>query len=132
MSEPRPTVLVVEDEFLIREWTADYLAESGFTVHSVGDVQEAIRLLGSRTQVDLVFTDITLPGGVSGFDLVQWIRENQPGLPVVLTSGGHNATKAAEVCADLPFVSKPYDLSDLARRFRALLTKGTLMPTRPK
>ena len=121
MQAPAPTIMVVEDEFLIRDYVADHLKESGFEVLAVGDASEAIGLLDAAAPVDLVFTDITLPGQIDGFGLVQWIRARNSTLPVVLTSGGHNATKAAEICRNEPFIAKPYDLADVTQYFHRLL-----------
>ena len=121
MSEPIPTILVVEDEFLIRDYVADHLRDSGFNVIAVGDASRAVDLLTTGTRIDLVFTDITLPGEMDGFELVRWIRSRDRTLPVVLTSGGHNAAKAADVCKNEPFVSKPYNPVSLVAYFRRVL-----------
>ena len=89
-----PAVLVVEDEVLIRLVIADYLRECGFKVYEAATALEAIEVLESdQASIDLVFTDIRLPGEINGFALGQWVRANRPGLPVILTS---RATRMAE------------------------------------
>lgn len=120
-----PTILVVEDEFLIRDFAVDQLRDSGFEVLAVGDASSAIDLLKSGTPIDLVFTDITLPGDLDGFGLVQWLRPRFPNMPVVLTSGGHNAARASAICKDEPFISKPYHLSSVIEFFHTLLANPT-------
>ena len=124
MSDQAPNILVVEDEFLIRDYVVDQLRDCGFSVTPVGTADEAVDLIGRGRPVDLVFTDITLPGEIDGLALAQWIRSRKPSLPVVLTSGGHNAAKAAEVCKDEPFFAKPYDVGALVDCFRGLLQRA--------
>jgi DNA-binding response OmpR family regulator len=114
------TVLVVEDEFLVRDFVADHLRDSGFNVVAVGDAAEAIKILEKDATIDLLFTDITLPGPIDGFGLAQWLRPRKPGIPIVLTSGGHNAEKAAQICNGDPFFTKPYDVQSLIGCIRTL------------
>ena len=121
MPKPPSTILLVEDEFLIRDYVADHLRDLGFAVFAVGDASQAIELLAAGAPVNLVFTDITLPGQVDGIGLAQWVREQRPTLPVILTSGGHNAARAAELGNGELFVVKPYDLEVLVEHFRRLL-----------
>lgn len=115
------TILVVEDEFMIRDYLKDCLQEAGYAVVAVGDASQAIELLEAKALVDLVFTDITLPGRIDGFGLVQWLRPRNPTMPIVLTSGGHNAAKAAEICGNEPFLSKPYDVDAVIQCFERIL-----------
>jgi DNA-binding NtrC family response regulator len=122
--ELEPRILFVEDEFLIRAYVADCLREAGFIVLAVSDACEAMRLIEGGTPFDLVFTDINLPGSVDGFELTRWLGHHRPTLPVVLTSGGHNAARAAEVCGNVPFIAKPYDLDALPAYLRQLLNIG--------
>jgi DNA-binding NtrC family response regulator len=124
VSTETPRILVVEDEFLIRDYVVDQLRDCGFDVMAVGTADEALELIDQGRPVDLVFTDITLPGRNDGLALALSVRSRRPKLPVVLTSGGHNAAKAAEVCKDEPFFAKPYDLAALVDCFRRLLREG--------
>lgn len=120
-TERAPTVLVVEDEVLIRLHAADTLRDCGFSVIEAADGSEAVELLKTDASIDLVFTDITLPGHPDGVGLAKWIRAHKAELPIILTSGGHNAARAAEVCKGEPFFEKPYDLSELAQRIRVMV-----------
>lgn len=115
-------ILVVEDDILIRLATADYLRECGYTVYEAGNVSEAQAIFGAALQVDVVFSDVQMPGGLNGFGLARWVRANHPGVPVILTSGvARLATDAADLCEQAPFVEKPYDHGAIAQRIRALL-----------
>ena len=113
-----PAVLVVEDEVLIRLVIADYLRECGFKVYEAATALEAIEVLESdQASIDLVFTDIRLPGEINGFALGQWVRANRPGLPVILTSGDSKKSDAAkELCENEPFFAKPYDVQLVVAR----------------
>ena len=124
-SKPSATILVVEDEVLIRMHVVDSLTDAGFNVLEAADATQAIEVLKTCDAVDLVFTDITLPGELDGFGLVRWIRLQNPSLPIILTSGGHNAALAAERCKDEPFFEKPYDVIVLAEQMLAMIGAGT-------
>jgi len=120
---PAPyTVLVVEDEVLIRLALADYLRDCGFQVLEAASGDEAIEVLSARGEdVDLVFSDIQMPGKTDGFALAHWIRANKPGMRIMLTSGvGHAASKAENLCLDSPMIQKPYDHKALLAEIRRL------------
>lgn len=122
--ERRPTILVVEDEFLIRLVLIDYLQDCGFKVLGVGDAEEAIQALQADMQVDLVFSDVRMPGAMDGFGLARWIRANRPGLPVILASGdARKSDTARELCESEPFLAKPYDLQVVVAQIRALVDR---------
>jgi len=118
-----PAILVVEDEVLIRLVIADYLRECGFKVYEAGTALEAIAVLESdKASIDLVFSDVRLPGDMNGFALAQWTRKNRPGLPVVLTSGDSKKSEAAkELCENEPFFAKPYDVQLVVAHIRTLI-----------
>src|SRR6201996_7913903 len=78
-------VLVVEDEFLISEWVAQLLVEQGFVVQTASNAADALECLSSEP-VDVLFTDINLPGGMDGAALARRARELRPHLPVVYAS----------------------------------------------
>ena len=81
-------ILVVEDEVLIRFVVADYLRECGFQILEAGNADEAVELLRTADLgIDLVFSDVHMPGTRDGFDLARWVQEHRPEIPVILTSG---------------------------------------------
>jgi DNA-binding NtrC family response regulator len=106
------TVLIVEDEFLIRMVLADTLADEGYEVVEAANVLEAVAILGQR-KVDAVVTDIDMPGGLSGLDLAKMISDTHLNVPVIIASGRHRLT-AEEIPGDATFVSKPYRLDTMA------------------
>jgi CheY-like chemotaxis protein len=121
---PPPSVLVVEDDVLVRTVVAAYLRECGFDVVEAGSADEAIRVLEADIQVDIVFSDVNMPGSMDGFGLAQWLRREHPGLKIILTSGaGRTAKEARELCGHGPILAKPYAHADLERQIRALLAR---------
>jgi CheY-like chemotaxis protein len=127
-SERTPTILIVEDEILIRIAIANYLQDCGFKVLGVSSGDEAILMLReSGVEIDLVFSDVQMPGATDGFALAQWIRASHPGLPIILTSGDtKKAATAKELCENEPFMSKPYDLDLVVAAIRARLGAAKL------
>ncbi|HEX9805873.1 MAG TPA: response regulator [Alteraurantiacibacter sp.] len=117
------TILVVEDEPLVRMALCDFLQECGFALAQAATAAEAITILQSdRPAIDLVFSDLRLPGTMDGFGLARWIKANRPGLRVMLTSGGDPKAQAARAAdLDVPFVAKPYDVHGLAGTIRELI-----------
>jgi CheY-like chemotaxis protein len=105
-------VLVVEDEVLIRLLAAETLVEAGFDVLEAGDADEAVKILEAHADVGVLFTDINMPGGLDGADLVKLVRERWPKLRVVVTSG-RNANADAILPPGGRFVAKPYQLCKL-------------------
>ena len=122
-----PTILLVEDEVLIRMAASDYLQECGFKVLEASSAAEAIAMIqGSETPIDVVFSDIRMPGEMDGFGLAEWIREHRAGLSVLLTSGDAKTAEVAKgLCEKLEIVSKPYDYRLAAARIRQLISAKT-------
>lgn len=118
-----PKVLIVEDEVLSRLAMAEYLRECGFEVIEAASGVEAQQLVLGGLSVDLVFSDITMPGGVDGIDLALWLMVHCESTKVILTSGLPDALEKAQSACNqvLAFVPKPYDHSDVARRIREVL-----------
>lgn len=102
------TVLIVEDEFLIRMVLADTLADEGYDVVEAGCVLEAVAILSQR-RIDAIITDVDLPGGLSGLDLVRMISSTYTNLPIIIASGRHRLS-ADELPRDAVFIPKPYGM----------------------
>jgi CheY-like chemotaxis protein len=101
-------VLVVEDEPLLRMMAADLVEEAGFEVVEASDADEAVRILETRADIRIVFTDIDMPGSMNGMLLAAAIRDRWPPIDIIITSGH---VRAGEI--RLPersvFFAKPYD-----------------------
>jgi CheY-like chemotaxis protein len=117
------TILVVEDEVLIRVTAADALRDHGYNVVEVANGDDAVSLLSAGdVEIDLVFSDVRMPGVTDGFSLARWVRSNRPDIGVLLTSGYiGNAARSSDVFAHGPLLSKPYDHQELVDRIQKLL-----------
>ena len=114
-------ILIAEDEALVRFALSDCLADRGFRVLEAGTATEAIDVLESEPEIDLVFSDIRMPGPIDGIDLARWVHANRPGLAVVLTSGHmHKAEIADDMGENEPFIEKPYDLQSVVSQISDL------------
>src|SRR5262249_22319468 len=109
------TILVVEDQPPVREVTMRRLTQLGYRVVEAENARAAIDVIEAGTKIDLVFSDVVMPGEMTGFDLREWVRANRPDLPVVLTSGfAEDVVKArASMEGSGPILRKPYGRDDL-------------------
>jgi len=111
------TVLLVEDNADVAEVAASYLRQLGYRVRSVAHAQAAIAALRLDAHVDLVFSDILMPGGMNGLDLARDIADRFPGMPVLLATG-YSASAQDAVRHGVMVLQKPYDLESLRRHIR--------------
>ncbi len=117
--EPTPrTVLVVEDEVLIRFVICDVLRNAGLRVIEAGNAEEALLFLRTGAPVDLVFTDMQMPGELDGKDLVRIMRTEFPQVKAIMTSA-HLRPKDAE--PDVPLIEKPYALRQVVSIILAVI-----------
>jgi len=118
------TILVVEDEQRMRRLARRILSELGYQVLEAENAAAAVSLLETDVSVDLLFTDVVMPGEIDGRDLGYWARRDRPGLKVLLTSGfpqevlGERAVGAG---GTLSFLKKPYSPEQLQDAIQALL-----------
>ncbi len=117
------TILLVEDNAEVRKVSARRVANLGYRVIEAENAARAIEVLTAGAAVDLIFSDVVMPGGMSGFDLALWARQNMPSARVLLTSGfAEDVARAGEAAApDLEILRKPYTGDELARALRAAL-----------
>jgi CheY-like chemotaxis protein len=102
---------------------SEFLQQCGFKVLEAVDAAEAIEIVEQPVvQIDLVFSDVRMPGDMDGFGLSRWIKQHRPGIPVILASGDiGKANLAHELCANEPFLTKPYDLDIVVAHIRKLI-----------
>src|SRR5579871_15446 len=117
------TILVVEDEAAVRESAVATLTGLGYKVLEAGNGRDALALVAGGAGIDLLFTDVVMPGGVSGQALAQELRRSRPGLRVLYCSGyTQNAIlQQNRLNGDTGLLQKPYRRHDLARKVRAIL-----------
>jgi CheY-like chemotaxis protein len=115
------TILLVEDEPLVRIGLAEFLRENGYRVLEANDAQEALAVLTSGPAIDLVISDVRLPGETDGFALGRRIQAEWPEIKFIATSG---SIRAEEDEIGGPVLIKPYSRRDLLNRVDAALGGG--------
>ncbi len=122
-SAGRETVLLAEDDDFVRAYAISCLESLGYRVIAAVDGAEALARIAQGARPDLLFTDIVMPGGISGWELVERAQRMLPGLKALLTSGYAVETLAerGRLRSDLKVLDKPYRKAELARRLREAL-----------
>jgi PAS domain S-box-containing protein len=113
------SVLVVEDDKDVRELSVEMLGGLGYRVLVACDGHEALEILKGRDAIGLLFTDLVMPGGLSGSELAREARRLRPGLPVLLTTG--YAGTQTELAGEFPLIAKPFRLAELSRAVAQLI-----------
>lgn len=114
------TILLVEDEEPIRLFLTEFFQDCGCQTLEAATVAQAKRALADA-EVDVVFSDVNMPGGETGFDLEKWVRSHYPGTKVLLTSGFPQEPKDIKgLCETL--IPKPYTGAAVLQRIRGLLS----------
>lgn len=115
-----PLVLVVEDEPLVRLGAVEMIEDAGYRVLEAANADEAIRLLESRNDISIVFTDVNMPGSMDGLKLAHVVRNRWPPVQLIVASG-RAMIPEQELPARGRFLSKPYQYSEIERTLRQLV-----------
>ena len=115
------TVLVVDDERAVRTLILDILQDQGYTVLAASDGYGAMSILRSDVRVDLLVTDVGLPGGMNGRQIADAARVDRPGLPVLFVTGYAEGAMAGEMPAGMHLLAKPFSMDLLSARVRELI-----------
>jgi signal transduction histidine kinase len=118
-------VLLVEDDPTVADLTTDMLKGAGYTVIHVKSAASALDALADGRGIDVVFSDVMMPGGMNGVELAREIRKRWPGLPVVLTTGYIEAARTA-MAEGLEVLVKPYELEELSAILESYISEGML------
>jgi CheY-like chemotaxis protein len=103
-----PTLLIAEDEFIIRLVIAEFLREEGYEVLEAANADEALDIFRSGVPIDLLFTDVRMPGSMDGCELARRVRAEWPSTPVILTSAYSQSLLSARSVSEDFVVPKPY------------------------
>jgi CheY-like chemotaxis protein len=118
-------VLVVEDDESVLQTVSELLADLGYGTVGATSGAEALNMLQRRRDIDLVLTDVVMPGGMSGIELAREARRLRTGIKVLLTSGYAEEALAESAAHDeFPLIGKPLRQAALGRALHALLTEG--------
>src|SRR5205085_3217510 len=120
-AQPGETVLLVEDNAEVQAVAASLLEQLGYRVRQTDNAASALQVLAASEPVDLVFSDIVMPGEIDGLGLAKRIEQSYPKVKVLLTTGYADAAAAAE--PGFPILRKPYRLAALAHALREALDR---------
>jgi CheY-like chemotaxis protein len=117
------SILIVEDDALVREYVVTQISRFGYRTLAAGNAAEALAIIDGAERIDLLFTDVIMPGGMNGRQLATEALKRRPALKVLYTSGyTENAiVHHGRLDAGVLLLPKPYLSSDLARRIRTAL-----------
>lgn len=122
-----PRILVVDDEPLLRTFNADMLSDAGFDVLEASDASEALRLLETTQDIQVVFTDVEMPGQIDGFALAKHIEARWPKIGVLVTSGRRYPLETFAAPAR-SFVPKPFRVDDVIALISDVMRASTRFP----
>ena len=124
MARREQIILVVEDDANVRLAISEYLTQQEFHVLQAADAAGAIETIVAHPEVELVFTDLAMPGNMDGLDLVDWLLKNRPGLPVIVTSGVWGRVNTMQEFSRhqaLSYFVKPYKYDAVAEKIRQVI-----------
>src|SRR6204780_5386900 len=120
-----PKVLVVEDEMMLRMRAVDIVEDAGFIPIEAVSADEALAILESRSDIDLLFTDIQMPGSMDGLKLAHAVHDRWPAIKIILVSGQVKPSDA-ERPADSRFFGKPLGVGQMIGELQAMVGEGAL------
>src|SRR5580693_6047090 len=120
-----PKVLVVEDEMMLRMSAVDIVEDAGFTPIEAVNADEALAILESRSDIELLFTDIQMPGSIDGLKLAYAVHERWPLIKIILVSGQLKLTDDDKP-ADSRFFGKPLDVKHMMAEMQDMMGNGAL------
>jgi DNA-binding NtrC family response regulator len=123
MADNGITVLVVEDEMLIRMDIAESLQDEGFTVHEASNADDAIAILIANPDIRVLFTGIDMPASMDGLKLAAAVRNRWPPVKTIVTSG-HRHLSDALLPVQGKFFDKPYDHARIVSAMREMVSAG--------
>jgi DNA-binding NtrC family response regulator len=124
-AKSQTTVLIVEDEVIIRMSSAATLEDAGFGVLEAGSSAEALELLLKHQEIGALMTDVRMPGEMDGLGLVDCVRRFHPAIRSLVVSGNASASDARDAGA-FGFLSKPYMAHSLVRAVRAMIQSNAV------
>lgn len=129
-ADTRMTVLVVEDQILVRIFAADFLEEAGFKVFEAANADEALTVLEARPDIQAMITDVEMPGSMDGFELARVTHARWPGVRVIVTSG-RIEPGSEDLPESIPFLAKPYLPATVINLIRQMATPQIIKASVP-
>src|SRR3984957_11244443 len=120
-----PAVLVVEDEMLLRMRAVDMVEDAGFTPVEAINADDAFAILEPRSDIEMLFTDIQMPGSMDGLKLAYAVHERWPSIKIILVSGRMTPTDGGRP-TDSRFFGKPLDVKHMIAEMQEMMGQGAL------
>ena len=124
-SKTKPKVLVVEDEMLLRMRAVDIVEDAGFTPLEAVNADDALVLLEAHSDIELLFTDIQMPGSMNGLKLAHAVHERWPSIKIILVSGQITPTESDRP-TDSRFFDKPLEVPQMIAELQRMIGQGSL------
>jgi CheY-like chemotaxis protein len=121
------TVLVVEDDAVLRACAAEVVANAGYTAVEAADADEAVAILESRSDVALVFTDIQMPGSMDGLGLARTVNDRWPAIKIILVSGRMEPSER-ERPVNSRFLRKPFATKEMIEGLQDMIRPSEVRP----
>jgi len=120
----KSTILVVEDDVLVRLSVAEYLRRTDYRVLEASNANEAMAIFKAGEPIEVIFSDVDMPGGANGFELAQWVRREYPDVSVLLTASAENLTRTEGYGRENgPLLQKPYTFELLLTYIKRMLLR---------
>ncbi|MEP6567108.1 MAG: response regulator [Mesorhizobium sp.] len=116
----KAVILIVEDSAIIRMGAVDLVSSAGYQALEASNAEEAIRLLEARSDIDLVFTDVGMPGTMDGIKLAHYIRNRWPPVKLIVASG-RTIIEESQLPEGSRFFPKPYSESTIVEEMRRMV-----------
>lgn len=127
------TVLIVEDDLNVRDLAVEMFVGEGYKVLEASDVKTGKELFAKHPEIDLVFSDLILPGGLTGVELTKWVLEEKPNTLVVLATGYQDKGEAIAANTkgldNVVYIPKPYDVFEVPKIVQAMFDKKSSAST---
>jgi CheY-like chemotaxis protein len=118
---PNALIVVVDDDVFERMGASDMFADAGYRVLEAHDADEALRIFEANADISLLFTDVSMPGSMSGSDLAREVAERWPKVGIIVTSG---RPRPLQLPVSMLFHDKPYEPAAVLRQAREMTTLG--------
>ena len=125
LHQPAAKVLVVEDEMMLRMRAVDMVEDAGFTSIEAVNADDALAILESRSDIDLLFTDIQMPGSMDGLKLAHAVHARWPSIKIMLVSGQVTPSDADKP-TNSRFCGKPLEVKKMIAELQEMMGQGTL------